>query len=128
MDNSEFELLTASFSPEIQTLARAAREMIFAVLPETVEVVWLKQKTVGYGTGYKKMTEQFCWLAPASKHLTFGFYYGSELPDPDGLLEGNGKLMRHVKIKTEADLSNPALRELLSKAIHHRVPPPKSST
>jgi hypothetical protein len=128
MENSEFESVIASYSAEIQQLARLSRDLIYTVLPETVEVVWQKQKTVGYGTGAKKMTEQFSWLAPASKHITFGFYYGAELPDPEQLLEGSGKLLRHVKIRSEQDLAKAALRELLEHAIHHRVPPPKSKT
>jgi hypothetical protein len=126
MENSEFESILAGYNPEIQKLMRLSRDLIFAVLPETVEVVWQKQKTIGYGTGAKKMTEQFSWLAPASKHVTFGFYYGAELPDPEGLLEGTGKLLRHVKIRSERDLTKAALRELLDYAIRHRVPPAKT--
>jgi hypothetical protein len=126
MENPEFESILATFNPEIQKLARLSRALIYSVLPETVEVVWQKQKSAGYGTGAKKMSEQFSWLAPVSKHLTFGFYYGAELPDPEGLLEGTGKLLRHVKIRSEQDLAKPALRELLERAIRHRVPPPKA--
>lgn len=85
--------------------------------------VWPQQRTAGYGTGPKKMTEHFCWLAPHSRHLVFGFYYGSELPDPDGLLEGTGTLMRHVKIRSDDDFV-PALRRLVEVATTHRVPPP----
>jgi hypothetical protein len=69
------------------------------------------------------MTEQFCWLAPQTKHVVFGFYYGTELPAPKGLLEGTGQLMRHVKIRTKADLENPDLRRLVAAATTHRVPP-----
>jgi len=54
----------------------------------------------------------------------FGFYYGTELPAPEGLLEGSGRLMRHVKIRSDADLQNPELRRLLEVATTHRVPPP----
>jgi hypothetical protein len=97
--------------------------LIFEVLPQTVEVVWPRHRTAGYGTGPKKMTEQFCWLAPYDKHVVFGFYYGTELPVPEGLLEGSGLLMRHVKIRTRADLENPALRRLVEAATTHRVPP-----
>lgn len=127
-ENPEFEVVIQTFSSEIQELARLVRQLIFNVLPETVEVVWEKQKTIGYGTGPKKMSEQFSWIAPASKHVTFGFYYGAELPDPNHLLEGTGKLLRHVKVKSATDLQNPALRELLERATKHRVPPPKPKT
>ncbi|MCJ0872604.1 DUF1801 domain-containing protein [Streptomyces sp. AP-93] len=117
----------AGGSPQnVSDLAHACRGLIYDVLPETVEVVWPRQRTAGYGTGPKKMTEQFCWLAPYTKHVVFGFYYGTELPDPEGLLEGSGNPMRHVKIRTPEDLGNPALRRLVEAASTHRVPPPAS--
>jgi hypothetical protein len=44
------------------------------------------------------MTELFCWIMPASKHVNSEFNYGAELPDPHNLLEGTGKLFRYVKL------------------------------
>jgi hypothetical protein len=122
-DSSVFEEMIAGSPDEIRELALASRSLIFHVLPQTVEVVWLRQRTAGYGTGPKKLTEQFCWLAPHERHVVFGFYYGTELPAPEGLLEGTGQLMRHVKIRARADLDNPALRRLVEVATTHRVPP-----
>lgn len=122
--NPEFENLLASFDPPIQDLARQTRALIFDVLPQTVEVVWAKQKTIGYGTGPKKMSEHFSWIAPYKKHVLLGFNYGSELPDPDQLLTGTGNLFRHIKLTSPADLQRPGVRKLLEVAVRHRVPPP----
>lgn len=123
---AEFTAILSAFSPNVQAVAWAGRALIFDVLPQTVEVPWLRQKIIGYGTGPKKMSEHFAWIAPATAHVTFGFYYGAELPDPDGLLEGAGKLMRHAKLRSLADVERPALRALLEIAITHRVPPPRA--
>lgn len=122
----DFDKILVDFDPQIQELARQTRALIYDVLPQTVEVVWERQKTVGYGTGPRKMSEHFSWIAPAKKHVVFGFYYGTELPDPEGLLEGTGKLLRHIKIKSPDDLKKPAVREMLKFATTHRVPPPKT--
>jgi hypothetical protein len=122
-DSSVFEEMVTAYPAKIRELALASRALIFDVLPRTVEVVWPRQRTAGYGTGPKKMTEQFCWLAPYPEHVVFGFYYATELPAPEGLLEGTGRLMRHVKIRTHADLENLALRRLVTVATTHRVPP-----
>lgn len=124
--NAEFEKVLENYDAVIQELARAVRALIFDVLPQTVEVVWVQQKTIGYGTGPKKMSEHFSWIVPATKHVALGFYYGTELPDPDHLLEGTGKLLRHVKIRSLDDLYRPSVRRLLEVAITHRVPPPKT--
>jgi hypothetical protein len=44
----------------------------------------------------------FAWARPAKNHLSFGFWRGAEMKDPNGVLEGDGDRMRHVKI-TSAD-------------------------
>ncbi len=122
-DSSVFEEMAAGSPSAIAELAIASRALIFDVMPRAVEVVWPRQRTAGYGTGPKKMSDQFCWLAPYTKHVVFGFYYGQELPDPDSLLEGTGQPMRHVKILNREDLADPALRRLVEVATTHRVPP-----
>lgn len=123
--NEDFEKILVGFSPEVQDLAREARALIHEILPQVVEVVWARQKIAGYGTGPKKMTEHFCWIAPAKKHVGLGFNYGTELPDADHLLEGTGKLFRHVKLTRIEDVHRSALRNLIQAAIKHRVPPPR---
>lgn len=125
--DTEFRAMLADVPEPVAQLALQARDLIFGVLPQTVEVVWPRQRIAGFGTGPKKMTEHFVWLAPHSKHLVLGFYYGTELPAPDGLLEGTGQLMRHVKIRRAEDLANPDLRRLVAVATTHRVPPPRTA-
>ena len=123
MDQSEnFEKAIESFSDEIKELARQTRELIYTILPQVVEVVWVQQRNTGFGTGVKKMTEHFCWIMPATNHVTLGFNYGAELPDPKNLLEGTGKLFRHIKVRSESDLQNPDLHKLIKFATTYRVP------
>jgi hypothetical protein len=44
--------------------------------------------------------------------LNLGFYVDShDLPDPDGILEGTGKVLRHVKFKSENDINPELLKE-----------------
>lgn len=121
----DFEKAIGSYPGNIKEIARHTRSLVYDVFPQVVEVVWVRQKNTGFGTGIKKKTEHFCWIMPASKHVNLGFNYGKELPDPKNLLEGTGKLFRHVKIKSIEDLKNPALVELLKCATTHRVPPIK---
>jgi hypothetical protein len=49
-------------------------------------------------------------------HVNVGFYLGAELADPARLLEGNGRRMRHVKVRPDADLDAPALSALIAAA------------
>lgn len=120
--NPEFEEAIESFSPNIQELAKATRKLIHEILPEVIEVVWIKQKNIGFGTGVKKKTEHFCWLMPATNHLTLGFNYGAELPDPKKMLSGTGKLFRHIKVNSLEQLSNKDVIALLKYATTFKVP------
>ena len=62
----------------------------------------------------------YCYIGRARGHVTLGFQRGSELADPYGLLEGNGKDMRHVKITCPSSLNEEAVRALLLEAISSR--------
>ncbi|HEX8597673.1 MAG TPA: DUF1801 domain-containing protein [Chloroflexia bacterium] len=117
-----FNEILASATPKVRDLALQARELIRDVMPDIVEVPWPRQRIAGYGVGPKKMTEHFCYISVHKNHIDLGFNYGSELPDPDGLLQGTGKLFRHLKITTPEDLTRPAVRHLLEAASTHRMP------
>ena len=57
-----------------------------------------------------------CFFMVGKYHVTFGFLRGTSLPDPAGLLQGTGKNVRHVKLRTAEDVNEPALRKLLQAA------------
>ena len=117
--SDEFEKIVQSASPKIQNLARRAKALITKIMPEVVEVVWPTQRIAGYGIGPKKMSEQFCYIAVFQDRINLGFYYGADLPDPAHLLEGTGKLLRHIKITTPEQLDHPAVVELMEVASKH---------
>ncbi|MFI6674523.1 DUF1801 domain-containing protein [Kribbella sp. NPDC050470] len=120
-NDADFESVIAESSDHVQSLARAVRDLVYDVLPGTVEVVWKKQGSVGWGVGPKKYTEQFAYLMPFKNHVTLGFYRGGELPDPDGLLPtaggrqvGGTLSMRSLKLTTLEEVRRPAVRELIA--------------
>jgi hypothetical protein len=115
------EEMAAAFDPHVRDLASRTRSLIFDFYPEVVEVPWPRQNVAGYGVGPKKMSEHFCYIALHEDHVNLGFNQGAELPDPEGLLEGPGKMLRHTKITESEDLQDPALGRLLKAALDHRV-------
>ena len=58
----------------------------------------------------------FAYVNAFRSHVNVGFFLGAELPDPNGLLEGAGKFMRHVKLKPEKGSDASALRSLIEAA------------
>ena len=81
---------------------------------------WPKQRIIGYGVGPKKMSEHFCYIAAYKEHVNFGFYRGAGLPDPERLMEGTGKEMRHVKVRDADQVELPSLRRLVQLALEER--------
>jgi hypothetical protein len=49
-------------------------------------------------------------------HVNVGFFFGTELDDPAGLLEGSGRRMRHVKLRPGTDFHFAALNALIDAA------------
>jgi hypothetical protein len=58
----------------------------------------------------------FGYVNAFTAHVNVGFFRGAELDDPDGLLEGTGRFMRHVKLRPGADVNAEALTRLIREA------------
>ncbi|HVW35924.1 MAG TPA: DUF1801 domain-containing protein [Pirellulales bacterium] len=58
----------------------------------------------------------FGYVNAFKAHVNVGFFLGAEIADPQGLLEGDGKFMRHVKLRPERGVDTSALRKLILAA------------
>jgi hypothetical protein len=58
----------------------------------------------------------FAYVNVFKAHVNVGFFRGAEIVDPEGLLEGTGKFMRHVKLRPGRDFNAPALMKLVETA------------
>ena len=118
--NDDFYAIIVNYPVGVQKLAIELREVIFNILPETIEVSWVNQKVTGFGVGPKKMSEHFCYMVFAKGHINFGFNHGTNLKDPKGLLGGTGKAFRNTKIKTMDEVHHPDLADLIVESIAER--------
>jgi len=58
----------------------------------------------------------FAYVNAFTAHVNVGFFRGADLPDPQGLLEGTGKVMRHVKLRPGVAVDATALTALIHAA------------
>lgn len=58
----------------------------------------------------------FAYVDAFTSHVNVGFFHGAELPDPQDLLEGAGKFMRHVKLRPGEKVDEAALSGLIQAA------------
>jgi len=108
--------LLAPYPPESRKLVQATRTFVLETVRATVEHVDLKARVIGYGFG-TKYADMICSIMPTQGGVTLGIAWGTELPDPKRMLEGAGKVHRHVKLKQMSDLERPALKALLKAGV-----------
>jgi hypothetical protein len=115
-----FDQLLADVEPALAAIARRLRTMIRAVDASTIETVRLGDNAATYGVGPKKMTDGYAYIMPMRGYVNLGFYQGALLADPERLLEGTGKALRHVKIRSLAEADRPPVRALVAAALARR--------
>ncbi len=111
---SSFDDYLRDQNPSNQAIIRALRRLVKRVAPGLSEAV-------KWGNG--------CWISrirpvayvySAADHVQFGFFSGSSLKDPRGLLEGQGKYVRHTKVRDPSEIDQRAFAALLRQAARMR--------
>lgn len=99
-----------SANPAQHSTLAALRNLVRSVVPEVIEEIKWGRPC------YSNVTGMFCYLYSTKAYVTLGFTNGAALFDPDGLLEGTGKDMRHIKFKQGRSPDHPAVLALLKQA------------
>ena len=118
-----FDDLLALTPTPLRAVAEALRTAALAAHPQACETVRLGDKAATYGLGPRKMLDGYAYVMPHARWVNLGFYQGAVLPDPEGLLEGTGARLRHVKVRSAQEAALPALRALLAAAAERRAAP-----
>jgi hypothetical protein len=114
--DAQIEAFLAIDQRPIGGLALALREIVLETAPQLEERVFRNHPSaLWFGAG-PKMADMSLYIAMASRHVNLGFCRGATLDDPEGVLEGAGKAMRHMKFRSAADLERPFVRPLIRAA------------
>lgn len=109
---------TGEYTPEIETQLRAARESIRALFPAGFELVFDNYNALVFGISPSDRTrDSFISIAGYPKWVTLFFLNGVDLHDPDGLLEGQGKQVRSVRLGAASDLARSPVQALIAQAV-----------
>jgi len=111
---ADLRALLDSYPPEVQTVAVSARRLIGRLIPKVEETVDGPARTIGYGFG-PGYAGVICTLILSKKGVKLGIVDGATLPDPDRLLAGTGKRHKYVELRSDADVSRPAVRALVAR-------------
>jgi hypothetical protein len=114
----------AKYTPEIQTITEELHGKLSARLPGAIEMVYDNYNALVIGfSPTERPSDAILSIVPFPKWVTLCFLFGAKLSDPQGILTGSGKQVRTVRLESSDDLDDPAVAELIAKAIE-RAPKP----
>jgi len=114
----------AKFTPEIETLAKAVRSKMKARLPGAIELVYdnYNALAIGYSPS-EKASEAIISIALYPRWVSLFFLQAKGLRDPGGLLQGSGKVARHIVLQRAADIDTLAIEDLIGQALERAKVP-----
>lgn len=104
------------FTPDIAAAIRRAVAMVSARLPGATILVYDNYNALAIGFGATdKVRSIVCSIAGYPRWVSLFLTNGPTLPDPEGLLEGEGGSVRHVKLIGDR-MDSPAVAALIDAA------------
>ena len=113
----QIEEFLEPFKQELVLLTHELRAFLKKETQPTMELVGDSTISVNIGYGFtEKAWDCFCAIIVYSKHINISFPSGASLDDPQGLLQGTGKRVRHIKVKDLYTINNSEVMDLLLEA------------
>ncbi len=107
----------SAYGPAITDLAIATRALVLTEAPAATELIYDAYNAVASGYSFTgRPSDAFIHIAAYAGWVNLGFNHGSLLADPQRLLQGSGKWVRHIRITDVSDLKNPAIRQFVRAA------------
>lgn len=111
--------LMADRTDEVVELALAARKSVLKAASGCSEFVGETYAVLNLFSFTGKHSQAFIHIATYANHVNLGFNHGMDLDDADGLLEGTGKKIRHVRLKAKSVLRTQPIKDLIANAVAH---------
>jgi hypothetical protein len=106
------------FDPAIAKLARSCRTELRKQLPTAIELVYDNYQALAIGfASTEKAGDCIVSLAVLPKNIALSFYYGVAVPDPQKILQGDGKQNRYIRLESAAVLRQPDVKSLIQSAV-----------
>lgn len=120
---SELDKIIAKQAPGMVKLTRAVLAKLRPRFPGAVELVYDKRR--GMVLGFcpdERASNAINSIAVYSKWINLYFFEGDTLPDPEGLLQGTGTMVRSIRLTSAGELDRPAVKALMAEALKRAHP------
>ena len=107
------------FDEEINEMVFWLREFVWDLYPQTNELIYDNYNALAFGwSPTDRVGHTFCSIAVGrtSKNIHFGFYWGSEISDPEKKLLGQGNQYRYILVKSKSEFPKAYMKKLLKEA------------
>jgi hypothetical protein len=105
-------------APEVIATAHALRAAVKRAMPDLVEQVDFGNGLLAFGRSMA-MRDLLFAIIPHKSHVNLQLADGADLPNPGGAIEGTGKRIRHVKVRSVEAATSPAVRAAIDAQIAH---------
>jgi len=107
-----------AYTPEIAAFARVALAKMRKRLPHAVEMVYDNYNALVCGFGpTERASEAVFSIVMFPKYVSLCFLQGAVLPDPKGLLEGEGNVVRHIRLQDQETLDRADVKAMMATAM-----------
>lgn len=100
----------ARIPPGLRDVAMEFRRVVRAAAPNATESIKWGQPVYDAGGPFAALKAHPRWI-------TLTFWRGAALPDPDGVLQGDGDRMRHARFGAVSEVRADAISELVRAAV-----------
>jgi len=115
---SQIAAFLGKYTPAIEAQLRDARARLRVRFPRGFELVFDNYNALVFGISPTERTrDAFISVVGYPKWVTLFFLHGRDLHDPQGLLEGQGKQVRSIRLKQAAEIDSPEVAALIAQAI-----------
>jgi len=107
------------FPEDVKNRALWLREFVWKLYPNANELIYDNYNAVAIGwSPTDRVGDTFCSIAVgrSSHNVHFGFYWGSKIEDPEGILLGDGHQYRYILVNTKSEFPKTYVKKLMKKA------------
>ncbi len=105
------------YAPGIGKLALWLRDFVWDLYPDSNELIYDNYNAVAFGwSPTDRVGHTFCSIALSREYVHFGFYWGSQIADPEKMLLGKGNQYRYIIVRNAADFPKAYITRLLREA------------
>jgi hypothetical protein len=111
-----FDRILEGNAPDVIATAHAHRASVKAAMPDVVEQDDFGNGLLAFGRSMA-MRDLLFAIIPHKSHVNLQLADGADLPNADGSIEGTGKRIRHVKVRSVEAATSPAVRNAIDAQI-----------